>query len=159
MVGAHLAEEDDEREDEEQGVEDDAPRDVGDEPAHELLARLVNLAGRRVGDPVQLVQLLRDDDAADGEEERDERVPYPAPPEGLAVGPPAADLGEESHGGATTDYYGRRVGVIAACRCLSHGRQLGISFEFCFFLCLTLTINKQTYILFACVNHRQFGDI
>lgn len=133
MVGAHLAEEDDEREDEEQGVEDDAPRDVGDEPAHELLARLVNLAGRRVGDPVQLVQLLRDDDAADGEEERDERVPYPAPPEGLAVGPPAADLGEESHGGATTDYYGRRVGVIAACRCLSHGRQLGISFEFCFF--------------------------
>jgi hypothetical protein len=25
------------------------------------------------------------------------------------------------------------VGVIAACRCLSHGRQLGISFEFCFF--------------------------
>jgi len=154
VVGAHLAEEDDEREDEEQGVEDDAPRDVGDEPAHELLARLVNLAGRRVGDPVQLVQLLRDDDAADGEEERDERVPYPAPPEGLAVGPPAADLGAESHGGATTDYYGRRVGVIAAC--LSTPASARDSFEFweTFF-----NHKKHTSKLFACVNHRRFEDI
>lgn len=103
---AHLAEKYEEREDEEEDVQDDGPRDVGDQAPHELLGGLVHLAGRGVG-PVELVQLLRHHDAADEEEEGQEGVKYPAPPEGLAVGPPAADLGEESHGDRM-DCYGRR---------------------------------------------------